>query len=164
MILERSILVGVVIVSLLLIWVIPREQLRLAAVAFLAKQLITMILGHVVVQSGSLAYPIREFAQVNRTSFIYEYLAYPMVCAVFNVRYPVHRNRLWQIGYYILYCTVLTIIEVFLERYTNLIVYVRWNWFWTWGSLMITLMLTRVICLAFFRAIHRENVNPGDMN
>lgn len=159
MIVERSILVGVLIVSLLLILFIPREKLRLALVAFFVKQFITMILGHVVVQSGALIYPVREFAEVNRTSFIYEFLTFPMMCAIFNVYYPVHRNRLWRIGYYILYCTGLTITEVFIERYTNLILYIRWNWFWTWGSLMMTFLITRVICVVFFRTIHQEKEN-----
>jgi hypothetical protein len=157
MILERSILVGVTIISLLLILVIPRDKIRLALVAFSVKQFITTILGHVVVESGALAYPVREFAQVNRTSFIYEFLAYPMLCAVFNVYYPTHRNRLWQIGYYVLFCTVFTIIEVIIELNTNLILYIRWNWFWTWGTLLITFMITRVVCVAFFRTVHQDN-------
>lgn len=156
---ERGILIGVTIVSLLLILVIPREKFRVALVAFSVKQLITTILGHVTVESGALSYPVREFAQVNRTSFIYEFLAYPMMCAVFNVYYPVHRNRLWQISYYMLFCTGLTIIELLILRHTNLIRYDRWNWFWTWGSLFITFLITRVSCVVFFRTVHQEYEN-----
>ena len=156
---ERGILGGVTIVSFLLILVIPREKYRLAAVAFLVIQFITTILGHVVVEFDALAYPVREFSRVNRTSFIYEFLAFPMMCAIFNVYYPAHRSRLLQIGNYMLYCTVITIIEVFIERYTNLILYLKWNWFWTWGSVLITLLITRVICVVFFRTVHQENEN-----
>jgi len=156
MTLERGILAGVTIVSLLLVLVIPRHQYRIAAVAFLTTQFITTILGHVVVDSGALVYPVREFAQVNRTSFIYEFLAYPMVSAVFHAYYPVRRNRLYQIGYYVLYTAVLTIIEVYIERYTNLIRYIEWNWFWTWGSLLVTLSITRVVCVVFFNTVHLE--------
>jgi hypothetical protein len=156
MTLDRYILVGVLIVSFLLIFVIPREKYRLALVAFLVKQFIIAILGHVTVEYGALTYPVREFADVNRTSFVYEFLAYPMLCAVFNVYYPAHRSRLWQIGYYLLFCTVFTIIEVVIERYTDLIQYVRWNWFWTWGSLFVTFLFTRVCCVVFFTTVHQE--------
>ncbi len=157
MTLERGILVGVTVVSLLLILVIPRQRYRLAIVAFLTTQFMTTILGHVVVDSGALIYPVREFAEVNRTSFIYEFLAYPMVSAVFNAHYPVGRNRLTQIGYYVLYSSVLTIGEVVIERYTNLIVYIEWNWFWTWGSLLITFSITRAVCVVFFGTVHQGN-------
>lgn len=156
MTLERGILAGVTIVSLLLVLVIPRQQYRLAAMAFLTTQFMTTILGHIVVESGALIYPVREFAQINRTSFIYEFLAYPMISAVFNAYYPARRNRLWQIGYHVLYSSVLTIIEVMIERYTNLIRYIEWNWFWTWGSLLITFSITRVVCVVFFRTVHQE--------
>ncbi|WP_027086905.1 CBO0543 family protein [Cohnella panacarvi] len=157
MTLERGILIGVTIVSLLLILVIPRQHYRLAMVAFLTTQFMTTILGHVVVDSGALAYPVREFAEINRTSFIYEFLAYPMICALFNVYYPANPNRLLQIGYFVLYSSVLTIIEVVIERYTKLIDYIQWNWFWTWGSLLIVFTVTRLVCVVFFSTIRQAN-------
>ena len=159
MILERSIFVGVTIVALLLIFAIPKEKYRLALIAFSVMQFITTILGHVAVQTGALIYPVHEFAKVNQTSFVYEFLAFPMMCAIFNVYYPVQQSRLWQIGYYILFCTVLTVAEVFIERYTNLIHYIKWNWFWTWGLIFVTLFITRVICVVFFRTIRLDHEN-----
>lgn len=45
---------------------------RLAIVAFLFKQYITCIFGHAVVELKLFAYPVRELADVSRTSFTYE--------------------------------------------------------------------------------------------
>ncbi|MFH5185365.1 CBO0543 family protein [Paenibacillus sp. TAB 01] len=128
LLLQYSIIVSVWILSLLLILIIPRQKRRLAMVAFLFKQYITCIFGHAVVELQLLAYPVRELADVSRTSFTYEYMAYPMTCAVFNAYYPSHRSGWIQFGYYVLFTTVQTIVEVLLVQYTDLIRYVRWNW------------------------------------
>ncbi|WP_413309838.1 CBO0543 family protein [Bacillus sp. 1P10SD] len=77
--------------------------------------------GLVVVEYGLLTYPIRLFADVNRSSFTYEFYVYPAVCAIFNVFYPYARSKLIQFLYYCAYCTVLTVPEIFLEKYTELI-------------------------------------------
>ncbi|WP_281279833.1 CBO0543 family protein [Cohnella pontilimi] len=131
-------------------------QIKLALTAFLFKQWITCILGHAAVQFGLLAYPFRELAESNRTSFTYEYMAHPVACAVFIVYYPSHRSRWIQIGYYVLFCTVLTVVEIVIQRYTDLIRYIRWNWFWSWGSLFLTFMVTRVFCVLYFRTMNQQ--------
>jgi hypothetical protein len=157
---DQYLLIGVWVVSFLLIFTIPRDKFRLALVSFLFKQMITSVVGHVVVEYGLLAYPVTELADINRTSFTYEFLAYPIICAIFNVYYPFNRSRLYQVGYYIVFATALTIPEVLIERYTELIRYVRWNWFWTWGTLFITFLMTRVFCVAFFKTIQDAYANP----
>jgi hypothetical protein len=159
--LEYKILVGVWILSCLLILTIPRDKFRLAAFAFLFKQWITCLLGLLAVQLGLLQYPVRELADINRTSFTYEFLAYPMVCAVFNVYYPAQKKPVWQFAYYLVWITALTIPEVILEKHTNLIRYVHWNWFCTWSSLFFTFLATRVFCVLYFRSLSGTEANPG---
>ncbi|WP_239631008.1 CBO0543 family protein [Paenibacillus sp. H1-7] len=140
---------------MLLILIIPRQKHRLAMVAFLFKQYITCIFGHAVVEHKLLAYPVRELADVSRTSFTYEYMAYPMTCAVFNAYYPNHRSGWIQFGYYVLFTTVLTIVEVLLVQYTDLIRYIRWNWFWSWVTIFLTFLMTRAFCVIYFGTMTR---------
>ncbi|TJY43943.1 hypothetical protein E5161_00630 [Cohnella pontilimi] len=151
---QYGIILGVWIFSLLLIFAIPRNKRRLALVAFLFKQWITSILGHAVVELGLLIYPVRELAKISRTSFTYEYMAYPMTCALFNAYYPGRRSRWFQFGYYVLFTSVLTVIEVIMAQYTDLIRYVRWNWLWSWGTVFLTFLMTRVFCVVYFGTMH----------
>jgi len=155
LLLQYGIIVSVWVLSLLLIFMIPRQKRRLAMVAFLFKQYITCIFGHVVVELHLLTYPVRELADVSRTSFTYEYMAYPMICAVFNAYYPNHRSGLVQFGYYVLFPTVLTIVEVLLVQYTDLIRYVRWNWLWSWATIFLTFLMTRAFCVIYFGTMTR---------
>jgi hypothetical protein len=45
----------------------------------------------------------------------------------------------------------MTILEVIIERYTNLIDYISWSWYWTWITLLITFHLTRTYYLWFIK-------------
>lgn len=133
-----------------IVFFIPKDKIRLALVAFLFKQVITFLTGIVVVELGLLEYPVRLFASVNRTSFTYEYFAFPVVCAAFNVWYPNNRSALAQVGYYVGYSSVLTIVEAMIEKYTDLINYVHWEWYITWITICVTFFMTRLFCVWFF--------------
>jgi hypothetical protein len=148
-------------VSIGIIFLIPKRERRLAVVAFLFKQVITFLIGLVVVDLGLLEYPIRLFASINRTSFTFEYFAFPVICAAFNVWYPNGRSPLVQLGYYIGYTSVLTIIEVIIEKYTKLIKYIHWEWYITWISIGLSFFIVRLFCVWFF-AKGGSGIKHGD--
>jgi hypothetical protein len=144
------ILFSVYVVATVLIFFIPKNKFRLAVVAFLFKQIITFLIGLVVVEFGMIEYPVRLFSTINRTSFTYEYYAFPVTCAIFNVWYPNNRSTLLQVGYYVLFSSVLTFTEVLIENHTNLIKYIHWEWYITWITLCLSFYLTRKFCIWFF--------------
>jgi hypothetical protein len=144
------ILLSVYVVAIGIILFIPKKKRRLAAVAFLFKQVITFIIGLVVVELGLLEYPIRLFASINRTSFTFEYFAFPVISAAFNVWYPNGRSLFIQFSYYAGGTSVLTIIEVIIEKYTKLINYIHWEWYISWISICLSLFIARLFCVWFF--------------
>ncbi|MEH7440227.1 CBO0543 family protein [Neobacillus drentensis] len=159
--LEWWILLAVWILTIGMLFFIPKKKIRLAVTAFLLKQGITWIFGLVVVEYGLLSYPVREFADVNRSSFTYEFFVYPAVCAIFNVFYPNMRSKLIQFLYYCAFCTAMTVPEIFLEKYTDLIHYLNWAWYWTWITLFLTFAMTRWLCVWFFKGIEKEMDESG---
>ncbi|MCM3569230.1 CBO0543 family protein [Neobacillus mesonae] len=147
---EWWILLSVYIVAAGILFFIPKNKIRLAAAAFLFNQVITFLIGLVVVELGLLEYPIRLFASINRASFTFEYLAFPVVCAAFSVWYPNNRRLLFQYGYYAGFSSVLTIVEVIIEKYTDLIRYIHWEWYISWITICISLFIVRLFCVWFF--------------
>lgn len=139
---------------------IPKNKIRLAVVAFLFKQVITFLLGLVVVELGLLEYPVRLFASVNRTSFTYEYYFFPVICAIFNVWYPNDRSTLIQWGYYVGYTSILTILEVIFEKYTDLIEFIHWEWYVSWITICLSFYITRLFCIWFFTEGGLPSVKP----
>jgi hypothetical protein len=148
---EWWILISVYIVATGIVLFIPKNKHRLAVVAFLFQQGITFATGLVVVEWGLLEYPVRLFASINRASFTFEYYAFPVICAAFNVWYPTHRSTLIQWGYYLGFSTVLTIAEVIIEKYTDLITYLHWDWYISWVTIGLALFIGRLFCVWFFK-------------
>lgn len=156
MLLERLILYSSIILTIIaLIIFIPRKMIRVATAGILFKQIITWSLGIFTVELGLLDYPIRLFEEVNRTSFTFEYIVYPAICAIFIVHYPEHKGKLYRFGYYAIYCTILSGIEIILEHTTQLIRYIHWDWYWTWISLLITFGISRQFYKWYFYKLLR---------
>jgi hypothetical protein len=149
--LEVFIIISVWVLSILIMFFIPAAKRRIAHLAFLFKQAITWSVGLPVVEYHLLEYPIRCLADVNRTSITYEFMAFPAACALFNAYYPQQRGKFFRLFYYVAFTSVLTVIEVLLEKYTEVIKYVHWSGWWTFVTIWITFMMTRAFCVWFFR-------------
>ncbi|WP_326163046.1 CBO0543 family protein [Schinkia azotoformans] len=54
-----------------------------------------------------------------------------------------------QSGYFIGFSTVLTTIEVMLEKYTDLIKYIHWAWYISWITICISLFIVCLFCVWF---------------
>lgn len=111
---------------------------------FLLASCFSTFIGVLVVEEKMLEYPVRFLSNYFRSSLLYEYLLFPVVCIYFyqttyRSRYP---NMVLQC---ILYTTVLTIIEFFLERYTELIKYHTWTWIYTFISTFLLMMFIRFL-------------------
>ncbi|MEH7746748.1 CBO0543 family protein [Neobacillus drentensis] len=159
--LEWWILLGAWLLTIRLLFLIPKNKIRLAVTVFLFAQAITWIFGLLVVQYGLISYPVRLFADVNRASFTYEFFVYPTVAAIFNVFYPHSSRKVLKFFYYGAYCTALTIPEVLIEKYTDSLEYHHWTWYWTWITLFLTFMITRGFCVWFYRGLLKEIDESG---
>jgi hypothetical protein len=134
-----------------LLLLIPSHHYRNASISFLFQQFSAWFLGILVVQWNLIEYPVRELAAVNKTSFTFEFFAYPVVGIFFNYFYPPNPSLKKKFIYYSLFSTAITIPEYLLEKYTDLIHYVQWHWIVTWISIFATLFILRGFYEWFFK-------------
>jgi hypothetical protein len=147
MLLDRIVLISAWVITILgLILLTPRDKIREAHVLFLFKQALTWVTGLLVVEFRWIEYPVREFQIATATSFSFEYLIYPSVCIVLVLRFPFHKSIWHKIGWFVLFPTTITIVEVLIERYTNLIKYITWTWYWT----LLSMLLFDIITLSYY--------------
>jgi len=140
-----------VIIGSLLLWLVPKDKIRDAHLIFLFKQVLTWILGLMVAEKNLIRYPVRIFSRATKSSFTFDYFAYPAICVFFNLFYPYGESIEKQLVHYITYTSGITIFEVTLERYTNLIKYINWKWYWTWATIFITFMMSNFYYRWFFQ-------------
>lgn len=152
MLLEELILYLAWIITIICFWLfIPREKWRHAHVAIFFKQFITWVTGLEVVNLGLIEYPVRFFSNANGTSFTFEFLVYPVISAFFNIYYPENKSGLVKFIYYASICSVMTVLELLLENYTQLLRYIDWTGYLTWFSLFVTLYISRLYYRWFFK-------------
>jgi hypothetical protein len=145
------IIFGYLITITLLVVFTPKNKIRHAWVIFFFKQFMTWILGLTVSELKLIEYPVRSFSYATRSSFDFEYFIYPAFCVIFNLHYPKNKNFFGQFMYYVYYCSVLSVIEVIVEKNTNIITYIHWAWYITWITFFITFYLSRKFYLWFFK-------------
>ncbi|MCA0989654.1 CBO0543 family protein [Pseudalkalibacillus hwajinpoensis] len=147
-----------IVTGVLLYRFVPKTKIRHVIVVMFFKQFITWFLGLWVVEKGLIKYPVRFMKKSNKSSFTFEYFIYPSFCAIFNLNYPEKRNKVIQFLYYLFHVGLITGGEVLAERYTNLIKYVKWKWYYSFVSLGITNYISR----RFYRWFYKNEFEESD--
>lgn len=80
------------------------------------------------------------------------------MCAIFNMNYPENKNRLMKFFYIIFHSGILTFGEVLVERYTNLIKYIKWKWYWSFITIGLTNYSSRLFYRWFFKEEFVQNI------
>ncbi|MGG1552271.1 CBO0543 family protein [Paenibacillus ferrarius] len=150
-----NIILGIawLVTALILLIFINRKNIIQAILSFLFMQVPSWLFGALVVQGGLIEYPVGFLQMVYRASFSFEFFIYPSVSAVFNVYFPKQKHWFIKLLYILSYPTFITIIEVFLEKYTKLIKYIHWAWYWSFTTITLTLLLSYWFYLWFFKAV-----------
>ncbi|MGF2615804.1 hypothetical protein FZC84_06950 [Rossellomorea vietnamensis] len=125
-------------------------------IIFLVKGYISSILDKFVVKKGYIKYPVK-LINLFDTSFIFDYLLFPISCVYYN--FATFKKSWRTIFIRVLYFSIpMTIIEQWLEKKTNLIQYRKgWNWLFTFVSLNSTFLLVRVIISLVRRKAETES-------
>ena len=149
---EKTIELSVWIISaLLLVRYVPKRKIREAHVAFMFKQMMTWLFGLVVVENDNINYPYRTFFKKTlKSSFTFEYFAYPALCAIFNVHYPEKSSASIKFLYFLFHTSIITFFEVLILKYTKLIHYEKWSWYWTFTTIWLTYYISHIHNRWFF--------------
>lgn len=150
---EKAIIVSSYIISaFLLLKLVPKDKIRRAIIPFLYKQVITWLFGLLVVEKNLIEYPYRPFfKKTYKASFCFEYFLYPVFSVFYNLYYPERRNIWIKILYNFIHTSVLTGLEVLIVRYTRLIRYKKWNWYWSFITMWFSNYLSHVFYKWFFK-------------
>lgn len=126
----------------LLFYFVQKPPIKDWLLVFLLKVFISTSLDQFVVSAGLIEYPVRFFPNYFNTSLLFDYLVFPILCLIYNqtTYHSTVRMILFQA---MVYSGVMTVVEWLLERYTDLVHYVRWDAMTTFFSLLFTFLFVR---------------------
>jgi len=161
---EKTIIGIVYLLSFFLLYkFVPKDKTRHAAVAFLFKQALTWLFGLIVVEKKLIDYPYCPiFKKAYKGSFSFEYFFYPVLCVLFNIHYPAKSSIVIKALYHLSHTSFITGIEVLTEKYTKLIRYKKWKWYYSFTSIWFVNYLSHVFYQWFFRDIFMKRNSVGE--
>ena len=144
-------------VGLLLIpFAFKREKLKDWLLIFFLKGYISSFLDQIIVKKKRISYPVRFMSKYFDSSLLFDYLLFPLLCVFYNR--TSEKSNLHSIFLQsFIYSTPMTVLEVILEKKTNLIRYKKnWNWLITYSTLVVTFLFVRGF-IAIIRKFNIEN-------
>ena len=144
-------------VGLLLIpFAFKREKLKDWLLIFFLKGYISSFLDQIIVKKKQVSYPVRFMSKYFDSSILFDYLLFPILCVFYNR--TSEKSNLHSIFLQsFIYSTPMTVLEVILEKKTNLIRYNKnWNWLITYSTLVVTFLFVRGF-IAIIRKFNIEN-------
>ncbi|WP_438445546.1 CBO0543 family protein [Gorillibacterium sp. sgz5001074] len=135
---------ALVIVILIFIRTYRRLPVRDMLLVFFIQAYISSFFGVLVVSEGWIDYPVRLLPQYFDSSILFEYVAFPASCVLFyeTTLKANHSGILFQA---VLYSSIMTLVEVALERNSMVIQYHAWDWYDSFASLALTFLLVRYL-------------------
>lgn len=130
---------------------IPRNRRRRFFIAFLFCQAVLWLSSLFHVKYHLLAFPVREFPKATDLLVTTEYFFYPVCCGFYVVFEP-KRSFLIRILYLAVCCSGIVVLDVILEKYTDLIKYVHYKWYLTWINAFGIAAVTNIVCKWFFKS------------
>jgi hypothetical protein len=149
---DKIILWSFFIIGLVLLFFILRKPLikerkpiiKDTILVFLMKAYFSTFIGIFVAKEKMIEYPVRFLSKYFETSIIFESFLYPIMCVYF-FQTTYHSRLLGIIVQCALYTAALTIIEVFCEKYTNLIKYHTWTWMYSFITIFLLSLFVRML-------------------
>lgn len=136
--------------SIAVILFIPRGRWAEAIFVYMLSNSLTWINALIHLQYGLISFPVREFPKATDLSSTLDYFGYPLVI-VFYFLYEPNKNWSIRLLYLSAWITCLVLFDLTLVKFTNLVKYQVYHWYWTWIDFFVVFFIIRMISKWFFR-------------
>ncbi|MCH1624396.1 CBO0543 family protein [Fredinandcohnia quinoae] len=151
MLIEHLILIGMWVIgfaSFLLF--VPRKKWRRGLMAILVFQAWIWLFDMPAFQLDWLTAPVRELPKATDLPLTIDYFFYPVLFSIYYVNKKVMSSQWYEILYFFAWVSVITLFDVCIERYTDLLEYGYLTWYWMWLYLGFLFYISRVCCSLFY--------------
>ncbi|NPV93162.1 MAG: hypothetical protein HPY50_20570 [Firmicutes bacterium] len=152
--------VTILISLLILAFIVDWRYFNEWVVVYLFKSMLDLLLDNIAVSHHLLGYPQRLLPQYFQSNLLFDFFVFPVVCIWYN-QVTREKKLAGIILYAFLFSAVMTAVEFPIERWTELLDYVRWTSFTTFYTLFVAFLVSRGF-MAFYRWGSRRfgNIRP----
>jgi hypothetical protein len=140
---------------------IPQKDRRKGLLAFLLFQAIIWICDMPSFTYGLLSAPVRLLPKATDLSVTINYFFYPVLFSIYYVHNRAKRSRWSRFTYFFVWVSIITLYDVVLERYTDLLEYGRMTWFGMWLYIGFLFYVSQVGCNWFYKVKPCYNSHVG---
>lgn len=152
MLMERLILVAMWLFGFVgFILFIPIHDQRKGFLAFLMFQADIWLCDMPSFQFGLLSAPVREFPKATDLPITIDYFFYPVLFAIYYVNKRVNSSLSSRRIYFLIWTTIITLYDILIERYTDLLKYEILPWYGMWIYIVFMFYISQVCCNWFYK-------------
>ncbi|WML41436.1 CBO0543 family protein [Neobacillus sp. OS1-2] len=130
---------------------IPSNDRRKGFLAYLMFQGIVWLCDMPSFTFGLLRAPVREFPKATDLPLTINYFFYPVLFSILYVHRKVTGRIRTRMTYFFVWVTVITLFDIVLERYTDLLEYETLTWYGMWIYMVFLFYVSQVCCNWFFK-------------
>ncbi|MFT4416183.1 CBO0543 family protein [Fredinandcohnia humi] len=131
--------------------IIPRKNRRKGFLAFLMFQAIIWLCDMPAFTYGLLTAPVRELPKATDLPLTIDYFFYPVLFSIYYVNKRIKGSLWYRFTYFFIWITVITLFDIVLERYTDLLEYGILTWYGMWIYIGFLFYVSQVSCNWFFK-------------
>ncbi|WP_462412805.1 CBO0543 family protein [Neobacillus sp. Marseille-QA0830] len=162
MVMEHWILAAMWLFGLLgFILFIPRKDRRKGILALLMFQAIIWTCDMPAFTYGLLSAPVRLFPKASNLTITINYFFYPVLFSIYYVHKKAAGSLWYRFVYFLVWVTIITLYDIALERYTDLIEYGRLTWYGMWIYIALLFYVSQVCCNWFYKKKPNYRMHVG---
>ena len=158
---ERFILIAMVIIYISTILYIPKDQFRKAFLSMLSFQATTWFVSIVLVQTGALIFPVREFTRATSVVFTTEFFFYPTIFVWFICLFPHKIGLIYKILHWLIFISISSWSAYFLGKYTDLSEFVKGSSYWNIFNTYWLFALQYLLCFLYIKWFFKKKLGGG---
>ncbi len=130
---------------------IPRKDRRVGIMAFMIFQALIWLCDMPAFKFNLLSAPVRILPKATNLALTINYIFYPVLFSIYYVHRRVKGNLWSKFLYFFVWISAVTLLDMVIERYTDLLEYGFLTWYGMWGYISFLFYVSQVCCNRFFK-------------
>ncbi len=134
-----------------------RKRLKDWLLVYLFISVTASLIGSAVAGKKLIIYPVRLLSEFFKSSVLFDYLLLPITCVIYN-QITSYKGFSPSLIFAFIFTIPMSALELYIERKTKYVEYIRWNIFYTFTSMTITFWMSKFFTMILNRLKNNDAI------